>query len=205
MDPNAIYNDLKQKIIWLDLEPGAALNLVELAQSYGVSRNPVMIALARLASEEWVVRQGVHFVVSPLTIDRMREITEIRSVMETQANVWAMDRMTAEGLAALRDLREEIKALGKDVDRKEIVGLDFKFHRIIYRQTRNHQLARLLERLLCHYLRFWLSSPGTIDPVGFFNQALEIIDAIEANDEALLRKTSAAHIKVSLDTIMGLT
>ena len=67
MDPIKIYADLKEKIIWLDIEPGATLNLVELAKSYGVSRNPVMIALTRLNVEEWVVRQGVHFVVSPLT------------------------------------------------------------------------------------------------------------------------------------------
>jgi DNA-binding GntR family transcriptional regulator len=205
MDPNAIFDDLKQKIIWLELEPGATLNLVELAKSCGVSRNPVMIALTRLASEEWVVRQGVHFVVSPLTVDRMREITEIRSVMETQANVWAMNRMTPEGLAALRDLRDEIKALSRDSTRKEIVGLDFRFHQMIYRQTRNHQLARLLERLLSHYLRFWLSSPGNIDPDVFFREALAIVDAIEAKDETRLRAMSASHIMGSLDTIMGLS
>ena len=74
MDPFEIYADLKEKIIWLEIEPGATLNLVGL----------VMIALTRLNAEEWVVRQGVHFVFSPLTVDRMREITEIRSVMETQ-------------------------------------------------------------------------------------------------------------------------
>jgi DNA-binding GntR family transcriptional regulator len=152
-----------------------------------------------------VIRQGVHFVVSPLTVDRMREITEIRSVMETQANVWAMNRMTAEGLAALRSLRKEIQALDKKAVKKEIVQLDFKFHQIIYQQTRNHQLAGLLERLLSHYLRFWLSSPGQIDPDIFFKEALEIMDAIEAKDEALLKSTSASHIKVSLDTIMGLS
>lgn len=205
MDPQSIFEDLKHKIIWLDLEPGAALNLVELADSYGVSRNPVMIALTRLASEEWVVRQGVHFVVSPLTIDRMREITEIRSVMETQANIWAMNRMTADGLKALQELCNEIRALNKNASKKEIVRLDFKFHQIIYQQTRNNQLAQLLERLLSHYLRFWLSSPGKIDPDVFFSEALEITAAIESNDETRLRATSMSHIKVSLDTIMGLS
>ena len=204
MDPQAIFEDLKDKIIWLDLEPGVTLNLVELAASYGVSRNPVMIALARLASEEWVVRQGVHFVVSPLTVDRMREITEIRSVMETQANIWAMNRMSAGGLAALTELCSEIKSLKKSATKKDIVRLDFRFHRIIYQQTRNSQLAQLLEHLLNHYLRFWLSSPSKIDPDVFFSEALEMIAAFESDDEARLRAASMSHIKVSLDTIMGL-
>ena len=205
MDPIAIYEDLKEKIIWLDLKPGSALNLVELAASYGVSRNPVMIALTRLNVEEWVVRQGVHFVVSPLTVDRMREITEIRSVMETQANIWAMNRITSQGMAELAKVRDEINALEANATKKEIVQLDFKFHRLLYRETRNQQLAQLLERLLAHYLRFWLSGLQEIEPERFFTEALEIYEAIETKDEGRLKAATLAHVKVSLDKIMGIS
>ena len=38
MDPLEIYKILKEKIIWLDLKPGNTLNLVEQAESFGVSR-----------------------------------------------------------------------------------------------------------------------------------------------------------------------
>lgn len=205
MDPIAIYEDLKQKIIWLELKPGVTLNLVELAESYGVSRNPVMLALTRLDTEEWVVRNGVHFVVSPLTIDRMREITEIRAVMETQANIWAMNRITPEGLDELKRIRDEIQNLNPAATKKQLIELDFKFHRVIYRETRNNQLGQLLERLLSHYLRFWLSSPRNINPGTFFKEAREIIQALEAKDEVGLRAAATAHIKVSLDTILGLS
>jgi DNA-binding GntR family transcriptional regulator len=205
MDPTAIYEDLKDKIIWLDIEPGSTLNLVELAGSYGVSRNPVMIALTRLDVEEWVIRQGVHFVVSPLTVDRMREITEIRSLMETRANIWAMNRITTDGMAELANIRDEIKALKADATKKEIVQLDFKFHQLLYRQTHNQQLAQLLERLLAHYLRFWLAGPQQIEPEKFFSEALEIYAAIETKDEVRLKAASIAHVKVSLDKIMGLS
>ena len=205
MDPIAIYQDLKEKIIWLELTPGSTLNLVDLADSYGVSRNPVMIALTRLNAEEWVVRNGVHFVVSPLTIDRMREITEIRAVMETQANIWAMNRITPDGLDELKKLRGEIKNLDPGATKKQIIELDFKFHRLIYHQTQNTQLSHLLERLLSHYLRFWLSGPRQIKSEMFFKEAMEIIQALETKDEVRLRAASTAHIKVSLDTIMGIS
>lgn len=204
MDPIAIYEDLKEKIIWLDLEPGSTLNLVELAESYGVSRNPIMIALTRLNVDEWVIRQGVHFVVSPLTVDRMREITEIRSIMETQANIWAMNRISPEGMAGLAKFRDEINALKADATKKQIVQLDFKFHCLLYRETRNQQLAQLLERLLAHYLRFWLSGPQEIEPERFFIEALEIYAAIETKDEVRLKAATIAHVKVSLDKIMGI-
>ena len=205
MDPIAIYEDLKEKIIWLELEPGSTLNLVELAESYGVSRNPVMIALTRLNVEEWVIRQGVHFVVSPLTVDRMREITEIRSVMETKANIWAMHRISLEGMVGLTKIRDEINSLDANATKKEMVLLDFKFHRLLYRETRNQQLAQLLERLLAHYLRFWLAGPQHIEPERFFTEAREIYEAIETKDEVRLKAATSAHVKVSLDKIMGLS
>ncbi|HDM10454.1 MAG: GntR family transcriptional regulator [Deltaproteobacteria bacterium] len=204
MDPIAIYQDLKEKIIWLEIEPGHTLNLTELAQDYGVSRTPVMIALTRLNAEEWVVRNGVHFVVSPLTIDRMREFTEIRAVLEIQANIWAMNRITEQGMSELRALKEQIRDLGPDATNREIIKLDFKFHHLLYRQSQNQQLATMLERLLSHYLRFWLSGPRQIEKECFFSEAVEIIKAIETKDEITLRAASSAHIKVSLDTIMGI-
>lgn len=204
MDPLEIYANLKEQIIWLDLKPGSALNLVELSKSFGVSRNPITIALTRLDAEEWVVRQGTHFVVNPLTLNRIREITEIRSVLEVQANIWAMHRITPDELDTLRHLKSEINNLDDKSSNKEIVKLDVKFHSILFKASRNSHLATLLERMLCHYLRFWLSFTGNIDRTSFFSQAFNIIKAIEDKDEMRLRAASIEHIKVSLDQIMGI-
>jgi hypothetical protein len=52
MDPIEIYEDLKEKIIWLDVSPDSTLNQAELAETYGVSRNPITIALTRLDAED---------------------------------------------------------------------------------------------------------------------------------------------------------
>jgi len=205
MDPLTIYEDLKDKIIWLDLKPGSTLNLVELSQGYRVSRNPVTIALTRLDAEEWVVRNGSHFVVSPLTVDRIREITEIRSVMEVQANLWAMQRMDDQGFAMLKALRDEILTLPDGASNREIVELDVKFHQLLYKETKNKQLTTMLNRMLSHYLRFWLSSPNPIKRDTFFKDEIEIIQAMETKDEARLKAATTAHIKASLDEIMGLS
>jgi GntR family transcriptional regulator, rspAB operon transcriptional repressor len=205
MDPIAIYEDLKEKIIWLDVEPGSTLNLVELTEVYWVSRNPITIALTRLDAEEWVVRNGSHFVVSPLTVDRIREITEIRSVMEVQANIWAMNRISGEGLSRLKTFRDDILNLDDTITNREIVKLDVKFHRMVYRETRNQQLATMLNRMLSHYLRFWLSIPHAIRWESFFKEAMEIIEAVETRDETRLKTATSAHIKASMDQIMGLS
>jgi GntR family transcriptional regulator, rspAB operon transcriptional repressor len=202
MDPVEIFRDLKNKIIWLDLAPGSVLNQVEIAQAYGVSRNPVTIALTRLDAEEWAVRQGSHYVVSPLTLNRMKNITEIRSVLETQANIWAMNRISPAGIKELKAIRDEIKALSGDVSKKEMFQLDYKFHCLIYRESNNRQLTQLLSDLLCHYIRFWLASHPAIEKKTFFSDTMEIIKAIEGKDEFRLRAATAAHLKASLDRIM---
>ena len=204
MDPIEIYEDLKKKIIWLDVSPDSTLNQAELAETYGVSRNPITIALTRLDAEDWVIRHGSHFVVSPLTLVRMREITEIRSVLEMQANLWAMHRITKAGLDELRALGNEIKKLSPRASKREMVRLDFGFHRIIYRETQNDQLAQMLERLLSHYLRFWLSGPQEIKKESLFNDTLEMIKAFENKDELSLRASTTAHIKASLEKIMSI-
>lgn len=204
MDPVEIYEDLREKIIWLDVSPDSTFNQAELADAYGVSRNPVTIALTRLAAEEWVVRHGSHFVVTPLTLARMREITEIRTLLEAQANLWAMHRMSPKGLADLKALSNEINKLSPRAGKREMVRLDIDFHKIIYRETQNNYLAQTLERLLSHYIRFWLSGPQEINKETLFKETLAMIQAMQDKDEISLRASTAAHIKLSLDKIMGI-
>jgi DNA-binding GntR family transcriptional regulator len=203
MEPSKIYELVREKIIWLDLKPESILNLSELAESFEVSRTPIKEALILLQADGWVLHQGPHFMVTPLSLDRIRETAEIRLVMEVQANIWAMDRITPQELAALGELEREILQLDDTASNRQMVELDVKFHRNLFQAAKNSQLAQLLERILSHYLRFWLFVPREIEPQSFFAETLEIIRAIEAKDEVKLRAASVGHIKRSVDEIMG--
>ena len=203
MDPLKIAEDLREKIIWLDLKPGEALNMVELAEAYGVSRNPITIALTRLNAEKWVEKNRSYFVVSPLTIDDIRDTTEIRLVLEVQANIWAMHRLSPAGLDELRDVADKIASLDDTTTNREMVELDKRLHRTIFQATLNKTLAEFLERILNLYLRFWLSNPNPIRREGFFKESLTILEAMEKKDEIAVRTATTAHITASLETIMG--
>jgi DNA-binding GntR family transcriptional regulator len=183
--------------------PESVLNLSELAKSFGVSRTPIKEALIFLQSEGWVLRQGSHFMVTPLSLDRIRGTAEIRSVMEVQANIWAMQRITPGELCALGELSKEIMQLDESASNRQMIELDVKFHQKLFQGTKNSQLAQVLERLLSHYLRFWLSIPREIEPQSFFAETLEMIRSIEERNEVSLRSASDAHIKKSVDQIMS--
>ena len=44
-----VYNDLKQRVLTLDLTPGLALDEVALSEHYGLSRTPLRELFQRLA------------------------------------------------------------------------------------------------------------------------------------------------------------
>jgi DNA-binding GntR family transcriptional regulator len=203
MDPSKIHELVREKIIWLDLKPESILNLSELAESFEVSRTPIKEALILLQADGWVLHQGSHFMVTPLSLDRIRETAEIRLVMEVQANIWAMNRITFEELAVLGELKKKILQVDDTSSNKKMIELDVSFHRNLFKAAKNSQLAQLLERILSHYLRFWLFVSREIEPQSFFAETREIIRAIVAKDEVKLRVASIEHIKRSVDVIMG--
>lgn len=202
MEHHKIYQNFKERIIWLDLPPETALNVSELAEAIGVSRTPVKEALILLQSEGWVLRQGSLFLVTPLSLDRIREITDIRLVMEVQANVWAAARIRGEELAVLGKLIAKARTLDRGQPNREMVELDFQFHRTVFRSTGNVQLTTLLERYLGHYLRFWLSIPREIEPQTFFAEIFDLFDALQDKDEERIRRISHRHIVTSVEEIM---
>lgn len=203
MDPSKIYLNLREKITRLELSPGSILNLSELAQEYGVSRTPIKEALILLQADEWVQRNGSHFLVTPLSLDRIKDITEIRNVMEKRANLWAMERITEKELTELKKVRDQIKKVDEKTSLLKLLEIDFNFHEIIYRATQNNQLIRILQGLLDHYSRFWLSFQLDIDRKTCFNEILDIIEAIEKKDVSKLESATSEHIKKSLKEIIG--
>jgi len=203
LEPNEIFSALRKKIIHLALPPESVLNLSDLAKEFKVSRTPIKEVLISLQAEEWIMRHGSHFVVTPLSLERIREVTEIRMIMEVQANIWAMERITPFELENLNLLKQQISGFTSHSSNQSIVDLDFTIHHTIFKAAKNIQLAKLLERLLSHYLRFWLSIPRQIDHRVFFKEALELIEAITIKDAALIRDCTASHIKNSVAQIMG--
>ncbi len=202
-DPIQIYSELRKKIINLELAPESVLNLSDLAKEFNVSRTPIKEVLISLQSEEWIMRHGSHFIVTPLSLERIREITEIRMIIEVQANIWAMERITPSELEQLNFLKQNISTFSDQSSNQSIVDFDFKIHHTIFQAAKNTQMAKLLERLLSHYLRFWLSIPRQIDHQIFFKEALDLIDAINAKDESLIRELTTKHIRNSVAQIMG--
>jgi len=200
MEPQRIYEVLKEQIIWQELPPESLINLNELSQIHEVSRTPIKEALIILQAEGWVLRHGSHFMVTPLTLDRIKEISEFRYIMEPQAYARAIYRLSREELKVLGRIREEISGLKGRVERRKAIDLDLEFHLTMFRATGNRLFAEQLERLLFHYLRFWLSADREIEIGSYFAGILEMVEAVEKRDAEGIKEAGIKHIDMSLES-----
>jgi len=80
------YATLKAEILDWDLPPGTVLGEVEQAARLGVSRTPLREAMARLVADGLVGPQaGRGLVVTPVSIDDVVLLYELRTALETHA------------------------------------------------------------------------------------------------------------------------
>ncbi len=82
----ALQDRLRRDIILGVLQPGAKLKLETLSRSYEVSVNTMRETLSRLAAEGLVVVEGQKgFTVLTVSLEDLRQITEMRQLLECQA------------------------------------------------------------------------------------------------------------------------
>jgi len=81
-----LYELLRHDIILGVLPPAAKLKLEKLSKTYDVSVNTLRETLSRLAADGLVVAEGQKgFAVLPVSIEDLREITEMRQLLECHA------------------------------------------------------------------------------------------------------------------------
>jgi GntR family carbon starvation induced transcriptional regulator len=82
----ALQDRIRQDIILGALKPGTKLKLEPLSKAYDVSVNTLRETLSRLASDGLVVAEGQKgFTVLPVSLEDLREITEMRQLLECHA------------------------------------------------------------------------------------------------------------------------
>jgi DNA-binding GntR family transcriptional regulator len=148
------YSVLRQAILEGVLAPGQHLRQDALAETLGVSRIPVRSALLQLESDGLIqLRPHRGAVVSMLTPERIREIYDVRIVLESHALRKAIATMTPERLARLGELAEE---MDQQEQGDHFLEARISFYDELYDQASNPLLVDLIERLRADVGRYWL-------------------------------------------------
>jgi DNA-binding GntR family transcriptional regulator len=208
-----LYRTLRADIVGGRYEPGRRLRPAELAAAHTVSHNVIREALNRLAGERLVVaspQQG--FAVPQLSAADLRDLTEVRTLVESRAIRASIDRRT---LAWETDLVAAHHRLAgtpvADPDRPEVFGVEWTaahnaFHAATMVNCGNDRLIRLAADLAASagIYRHWSQQAdhGRRDVVA---EHLAIFQAALAGDPDLAVRRHCDHIERTAAIVLSLT
>jgi DNA-binding GntR family transcriptional regulator len=179
-----VLGEIRQAILFGQLQPGARLRLRELSEELGVSSLPVRAALMRLRSEGLVRHTPrIGSVVAPLEYEELEEIQALRLGVEGLVARLGAERITTAEIERMRKKLPEVQELAEKQNLERYLRAEASFREVCFRASgRDRLVAHVIDLRLRaeRYLRVAFSSPqGLSRSAGF---QLELIAACEAHD-----------------------
>lgn len=145
---DVVFKTLRQEILTGELKPGERLMEIHLANRLGVSRTPIREAIRMLELEGLVTmipRRGAE--VANITEKNLRDVLEVRRVLDALAVSLACERITEE---EKEQLRMACIAFAKATETKNVTTIaraDVALHDIIIKAAGNDRLAQIVGNL----------------------------------------------------------
>lgn len=143
-----IYGIIKEMIEAHRFQPGARVNIEQIAKEVGASRTPVWEAVHRLIQEGLLVNfpnRGVF--MASLTPTMALELYTVREALEGLAARLAARNITDKAVSEMEKCFVEQQAVVQQADLVGYSKLDFTFHSIVYTSCGNLILQEMLESI----------------------------------------------------------
>ncbi len=208
MDKPAIYNDLKKRILTLELEPGASLDEVSLSEHYRISRTPLREILRGLAGEgcvEIINHRGAY--VSSMSHKVMRDFFVTAPMIYSAIGRLAAENAKPGQIEQIRDIQEKFRAAIEAGSSADMVYWNQCFHSLMGEMADNPYLKPSYDRLLIDHARISQTFYRPRDPemAARMYRALEhhdeMIAAIEAGEPQAVVDLIVEHWELSHDLI----
>jgi DNA-binding GntR family transcriptional regulator len=200
---SVIYKKMRRSIIMGQRESAERLNIEEIAHEYNTSVTPVRDALQMLSHEGLVVikpRSG--YFVATITLKQLRDLLDIRRILELSAVERAATRITPEQIQELESVHAGYTG-DDDESYDRYTDENRNFHHLLAKASGNNELADMVGKLHDQLARFMvMRRAGKTMEVTH----KRIVDALIAHDpesarQALLEDIDRAHEAI-LDNIM---
>ncbi len=198
------YEDVKLRILRMELEPGVVLEEASLAAHYALSRTPLREVLQRLAGEGYVTL-AEHRGAKVASMD----ISVMRTFFQTAPMIYAsISRLAAENrkpaqLTVLQNAQDQFAKYTQAGDAAAAALANYRFHEVIGEMARNVYLAASLNRLLIDHTRLSQTfyRPKSVQDSALINQASAqheaLIVAIDAQDAGRAAELTLQHWDLS--------
>lgn len=196
--------DLRRKILTLELEPGSYLDETELSEAYGISRPPLREVLRQLAGEGHVLlveNRGAQ--VAPMTHKTMRNFFVAAPMIYAAVTRLAAEHATTAQIIRLKEVQWAFRVAIKSGNAAERALENERFHSVIGEMADNEFLMPSLRRLLIDHTRIGMTfynprktSMSDMQTIAA-DQHDQFIALIEAGDADAAADLAVAHWELS--------
>jgi len=194
-----IYKELRRAIIMGHLNPDARLAVQELAEKYGSSVTPVRDALQMLGQEGLVsIKPRSGYFVTSMTLKQLRDILELREVLEVAAVERAAVRIDEQQLEQLAHVHAGYTG-DDDESYDRYTDENRRFHRLVAEASGNEELAAMLTQVHDRLARFMvMRHAGKTQPATH----ARIVAALRSRNVADARQAMIDEIRETRDALL---
>jgi DNA-binding GntR family transcriptional regulator len=194
-----LFNALRQQIITAQRSPGARLSEQEIANAYGISRQPVRETFIRLAAEGLVeVRPQRGTFVCKIDLQEVETSRFVREALES-------DIVRIAAREASQEMRDALQRQIEEQEREHLRGgqnfmtLDEDFHRTLAEAAGQIGAWGHLQPIKMHMDRVRHLTAMEFAPTHLVAQHRAIVDAIVAKDEDAAELAIRTHLRGVVD------
>jgi DNA-binding GntR family transcriptional regulator len=205
---DGVYENIYERLMSLEIAPGARIPIDVIARDLDVSQTPVREALSRLEQERLVSKAHlIGYSAAPqLTRKQFDDLYTFRALLEPEGARLAALNMTPEALIALEDAATDMGRGGAPVDRtsrySRFARADALFHDAILKIAGNEVIRSTLfnQHVHLHIFRLMFHTRVT-------QEALEehenLLAAFRAGDPVAAQAAMYEHISRSRDRLLS--
>jgi len=199
-----VYDEIRARIISLDMPPGSTLVRSELAEQFDVSQSPVREAILRLEQDGLVISYPQsRTVVTHIDVSRVREEHFLRMAVECEVVRRLAADPNSETMLKAKGILKMQAALVDDVEQTALFKqLDEAFHETLFAGVDQSNLHRQITARCGHLARVRtvdLPRAGKMNAVYEGHQA--VLDAVEAGDGDGAARMMREHLSGSMQRL----
>ncbi|MET0693130.1 MAG: GntR family transcriptional regulator [Propionibacteriaceae bacterium] len=202
------YQQLRDRLIMLDISPGSPINEQALGVELGVGRTPVRESLKRLELDHLVVsypRRGTF--ATQVDITDLAAISEMRTVLEPLAARRAATSARPASRQTLLAKAEEIAGMDTaQISNRSLMQYDIDVHRLVYSAAGNEHLEETLVRLDNLATRIWCLVLDRLPSIGeHIAEHVDLLRAIaggQPDRAGELALQHATHFEASIRSVL---
>lgn len=197
--------DLRLRILSLNIKPGTVLDESDLSAEYGLSRTPLREVFQRLAGEGYIsLERNRGAKVASMDLAEMRVFFQTAPMVYASAARLAAECRTDEQLRDLKAIQDEFRAATQE-GAENAALLNHRFHEKIGEMAHNDYLMPSLRRLLIDHTRLGqvFYRPASVAEKVLVGRAVDqheaMIAAIKAREPAVAVDLTLQHWDLSRD------